>query len=132
MNQPSNEQEAFLRGQRTGFLATLRARGGPQLTLIAYDFDGKDIVISTRAMRAKAKNVRRRPDVSLGVTDGRGYLTVYGKARVVDDWDEVFRLHKERLGRIRSQPESDAALTERLRSEERVVIVLTPEGYVSG
>ena len=60
----------YLQGHRTSVLATQRPRGAPQMTLIAYHFDGEDLAISTRAPTQKAKNLSKRPEASLAVIDG--------------------------------------------------------------
>jgi PPOX class probable F420-dependent enzyme len=120
---------AYLTGHRTGVLATQRRAGAPQLTLIAYQFDGADLAISTRAPTQKAKNLRRRPEASLAIIDGQRQLVVYGSVVIVDDEAEVLRLHRERIRRIALREETDDDLKTRLLREERVVLVLTPERF---
>jgi PPOX class probable F420-dependent enzyme len=119
----------YLQAHRTGVLATTNRSGRPQQTLIAYHFDGNDFAISTRAPTLKAKNISRRPDVSLAVIDGQRQVVVYGKASIVRAPDEVLRLHQERIRRIALRSETDDELAERLRREDRVVLLLTPERY---
>jgi PPOX class probable F420-dependent enzyme len=119
----------YLQAHRTGVLATTNRNGRPQQTLIAYQFDGRDMVISTRAPTLKAKNISKRPDVSLAVIDGQRQVVVYGKARIIRDFDEVLRINQERLRKIALRAETDDELADRLKREERVVIVLTPEHY---
>jgi PPOX class probable F420-dependent enzyme len=119
----------YLQGHRSGVLATQRFRGAPQMTLIAYHFDGNDVAISTRAPTQKAKNLSKRPEASLAVIDGQRQLIVYGSVSIVRDEAEVLRLHKERIRRIAMRQETDEELAERLRREERVVLLLTPERY---
>jgi PPOX class probable F420-dependent enzyme len=119
----------YLQAHRTGVLATSNKSGRPQQTLIAYQFDGQDIAISTRAPTLKAKNISVRPEVSLAVIDGPRQVIVYGRARIVRDEDEVLRLHQERIRRIAMRSETDDELAERLRREDRVVILLRPERF---
>ena len=119
----------YIKGHRNAILATNRKRGAPQMTLISYDFDGNDFAISTRGASQKAKNLGRRPDASLAVVEGSRQLIVYGKARVVSDPDEVLRLHRDRMARGASRSETESELAERLRREERVIIVLEPSSY---
>jgi PPOX class probable F420-dependent enzyme len=119
----------YLQSHRNGVVATTNRTGTPQQTLITYHFDGKDIVFSTRGDRLKAKNISVRPNVSLAVIDGGAQLIVYGNARIVRDPDEVFRLHAERIRPLARQPETDAELAGRLKRENRVVIVLTPQRF---
>ena len=56
----------FVREHHRGVLATRRADGRPQLSVIvaAVD-DGGRVVISTREPAMKARNIRRDPNVSL-------------------------------------------------------------------
>ena len=117
----------YLKGHRTAVLATNRKAGAPQQTLIAYHFDGNDIAISVRGFSQKAKNLRRRPDASLAVIDGQRQLIVSGIITVIEDPDEVLRVNKERMRQISTRNESDEDLAARLRNEQRVVLLLSPE-----
>ena len=119
----------YLQGHRTGVLATQRAKGAPQMTLIAYHFDGNDIAISTRAPTQKAKNLTKRPEASLAVIDGQRQLIVYGAVDIVRDEPEVLRLHQLRIRPIALRQETDDELAERLKREERVVLLLRPQKY---
>jgi len=73
----------FLKERHLGVLATGRRNGTPQQTILSYNFDGKDVVISTGDATAKVKNIRKRPGVSLAVTDGPRCVVVYGDARLL-------------------------------------------------
>ena len=119
----------YLQGHRTAVLATQRRTGAPQLTLIAYHFDGETLAISTRAPTQKAKNISRRPEVSLAVIDGQRQLIVYGTCDIVRDEAEVLRLHQERIRRIALRQETDEELAERLKREERVTLIVTPTSF---
>jgi PPOX class probable F420-dependent enzyme len=119
----------YLQNHRTGVLATSKFRGSPQQTLIAYHFDGNDIAISTRAPSQKAKNIAKRPDVSLAVIDGPAQLIAYGPATVVTDPEQVYRLHRERMSQISTRNETDDELAQRLQREERVVLLLQPTSF---
>jgi PPOX class probable F420-dependent enzyme len=78
----------FVRPRHHALLVTSRASGGPQLSPVTcgVDADGR-IVISTYPERAKARNARREPRVSLCVLsddwDGP-YVQVDGTAEVLD------------------------------------------------
>lgn len=118
----------FLKEHRLGVLATGRRDGSPQQALVAYQFDGKDFAISTRAPSAKVMNIRKQPRVSLTVTDGPRVVVVYGRARIVRDAAEVLSYNMTRLASPRQTGPVDAdALAARLRQEDRVVVVLKPE-----
>jgi PPOX class probable F420-dependent enzyme len=120
----------YLREHRYAVVATNRKAGPPQLTLVTYQYDGNDFVISTRGETQKAKNLRRRPEMTLAVIDNDGrQLIMAGRAEVVRDRDEVFRIHRERLSLIHERAESDEELSERLEREGRVALVFTPERH---
>lgn len=72
-----------MKERRLGIFATGRRDGSPQLTILSYSFNGKDVVISTGSDTAKVKNLRKRPRVSLAVTDGPRCVVVYGQARLL-------------------------------------------------
>lgn len=119
----------FLEGHRHGVLATLRYKGPPQQTLIAYHFDGKDFAISTRGATQKAKNLRRRPAASMAVTDGGVQCIVTGTVQVLEDPELVYNLHRDRIRLVAQRAETDEQLVERLKREERVVLLLRPEAF---
>ena len=129
MTDTSTSIAEYLSGHRTGVLATQRAKGAPQMTLIAYHFDGNDIAISTRAPTQKAKNLTKRPEASLAVIDGQRQLIVYGTVEIVRDQADVLRLHQDRIRRIALRQETDEELAARLIREERVVLLLRPDRY---
>ncbi len=117
----------YLKTHRTGVLATTTREGKPQQTLIAYQFDGTTLAISTRGPTQKAKNISKRPNISLAVIDGQSQVIVYGRAKLVRAEDEVFALHRDRIRQIALRAESDEELAERLKREERVILLVTPE-----
>jgi PPOX class probable F420-dependent enzyme len=78
----------FLRGRHHGILMTTRADGRPQLSPVTcgVDTDGR-IVVSTYPQRAKARNTRRDPRVSMCVLSddfGGPYVQIDGQAEVLD------------------------------------------------
>jgi nitroimidazol reductase NimA-like FMN-containing flavoprotein (pyridoxamine 5'-phosphate oxidase superfamily) len=75
--------EAFLKEHRLGVLATGKRDGSPQQSIVAYQFDGSDVVVSTGSDTAKVKNLSKRPGVSIAVTDGPTCVVVYGQARLL-------------------------------------------------
>src|SRR5215212_592871 len=78
----------FLRPRHRAVLLTRRASGGPQLSPVTFGVDGEGrIVVSTYPERAKARNARRDPAVSVCVLsddfDGP-WVQVDGEAEVLD------------------------------------------------
>ncbi|MBO0856049.1 MAG: PPOX class F420-dependent oxidoreductase, partial [Nocardia sp.] len=78
----------FARSRHRGVLVTTRAGGGPQLSPVTCGVDsGGRIVIATYPARAKVRNIRRRPRVSICVLsdDWNGpYVQIDGEAEVLD------------------------------------------------
>jgi PPOX class probable F420-dependent enzyme len=128
MTEISAAIDAYLHNHRTGVLATSGTRA-PQQTLVAYHFDGKDILISVRGFSQKAKNLRRNPEASLAVIDGTTQLIVRGRISMIDDSDEVLRLNQQRMRLISTRDETDEEMAQRLRDEQRVILRLIPERF---
>ena len=70
-------------------LATVMPNGGPQVTPIWFDFDGKYIRVNSARGRVKDKNMRRDPRVALSILDPDNpyrYLEIRGKViRITED-----------------------------------------------
>ena len=79
---------AYVRRNHRGVLATLKWDGRPQLSHVGYllDDDGQ-VKISVTRDRAKTRNARRDPRVSLAVVgdDWYTYVVVEGTASIVED-----------------------------------------------
>lgn len=74
----------WLGENRHGVIATLKGDGRPQLSNVSYAVVGDEIRVSVTEDRAKTRNLRRDPRVSMHVT-GEGfhpYLVVEGTARL--------------------------------------------------
>jgi PPOX class probable F420-dependent enzyme len=126
---PTSEQDQLIREQKLAILATLRKDGTPQLTPINYAYRDGSILISTTRERAKYPNLRRDPRVALNVIhpSGHPYVTIYGRARIeeadiVDGTAEIFRRISDR-----PLPEDFA---QRLREQQRVLVIVTPERFI--
>jgi len=77
----------YLRRNHRGVLATIKRDGRPQLSHVAYLLDADGAVkISVTDDRAKTRNARRDPRVSLTVVGDNWYeyVVVEGTARIVD------------------------------------------------
>ncbi len=128
------ERAKFLAEHRLCVLAYARKNGPPSLSPVYYAMDGDDLLISTTRSRAKAKVIRRYPQVSVCVLGEQmpfPYLTVYGRGRI-EDTNVVETMMK--VGeRMTGNPLPEAArpaIEKRARDEGRVVLRVTPEGFV--
>jgi len=78
----------FLHTRHNGLLITTRADGTPQASPVSCGVDGEGrIVVSTYPQRAKAKNARRDPRVSIVVLSddfGDAWVQVDGTAELID------------------------------------------------
>ena len=124
----TDDQDQYLRDHTTGILGTGRRDGSPQLSMIFYDYDGSDVVISVTSDRAKWKNAMRQPNVSMLVPDGRRQLIVYGTVEGVSD-TEARNAGTRRLRARMGRPVevSDEELTSELDEANRVILKLTPD-----
>jgi PPOX class probable F420-dependent enzyme len=82
---------AVITGGHIAHLATVNADGSPQLSAVWVGLDGDDIVSGHLDDRAKLRNARRDPRVTLSLETGvindvglAEYLTVIGTARVTE------------------------------------------------
>lgn len=75
---------ALISGNSLGVLATIKSDGRPQLSNVSYHFDPRAVAIavSVTEPRAKTRNLRRDPRVSLHVSsdDGWAYAVAEGNA----------------------------------------------------
>jgi PPOX class probable F420-dependent enzyme len=83
----------FLRTRHNGLVITTRADGVPQASPVTCGVDEQGrIVVSTYPQRAKARNARRNPNVSIVVlsdTFGDAWVQVNGTAELIDAVDDV-------------------------------------------
>jgi PPOX class probable F420-dependent enzyme len=126
------EHDDYLRQHRWALLSTTRAGGSPQVSMVAYDFDGNDFVVSCRRASAKFINAARDPRVVLTVADDRCYLAVTGTAEVVTEGP---RLQERTLRLLASLPPDDAAALQReidrgLEQVGRAILRIVPERVV--
>jgi nitroimidazol reductase NimA-like FMN-containing flavoprotein (pyridoxamine 5'-phosphate oxidase superfamily) len=129
MEQPDESVLEYVREHRLAVMATQRKAGPPQLTMINYMFDGGEYLVTVRGYSLKAKLLRRRPELSLAIVDGRRQAIVYGTSRLIEDLDEVVTIAR-RLRAHAGMPEQSIEETrEWAEREQRVIIVMTPTSY---
>ncbi|MGW6912323.1 PPOX class F420-dependent oxidoreductase [Kitasatospora sp. NPDC054939] len=107
-------------------LATLNPDGAPQTSVVWVGRDGDDLLVSSQAGRAKERNIRRDPRVSLTVyslDDPLVYAEVRGLATVTEDAGRALAVA------LAEQYEGPGAGREYLDlppEEVRVVLRITP------
>lgn len=125
------DQDRYLREHVWGLLATGRSNGAPQLSMVAYDWDGNDLVISCRGRAAKYINARQRPQVVFAVPDDLDNLTITGSARCHDSGPERDRLTERVRDRLASghtwaSDMLDGDIAAGLDHVDRVIIQILP------
>jgi PPOX class probable F420-dependent enzyme len=122
------DHRTFLDDHLWAVLATGRADGSPQQSMIGYavDADGR-LLISAKSYTAKWKNALHQPRVSVTVPDGRAHLVIYGDAEAI----EADPLRAELTAQIfaamsGTEPADPATLVDTLNEQQRTVLRITP------
>ena len=126
----TEEQKQYLYDHKWAVLATGRKDGSPQISQIAYDFNGADIVISIKSFTAKWKNAVRQPKIALLVHDDRKQLIIYGAAECIgEDHAErnslTLRVFKKLTGDDEMELSDEFAGT--LNDQQRTVLRIKPD-----
>ena len=125
----SAELRAFLAERRFAVLATINADGTPQQTVVWYELQGDEIMMNTAAGRIKDKNLRRDPRISICIEDDYRFITITGRARLIED-QATAQADIERLGVRYDGADSAKRQMERFSKQQRVTIRLPIEKVV--
>lgn len=120
------EQTEYLTAHMWAVLATGRKDGSPQSSMIAYRWDGTDVVITFRRGSAKYYNISRQPRVALLVPDGRRALTIYGDAEILEDDPRRVEAFEHILAGFGAPVAPRDELARQLDAERRVVARIRP------
>jgi PPOX class probable F420-dependent enzyme len=93
----SEKARAYLQELRFAVLATINQDGTPQLTTMWYLLeDDGTITMNTKVGRAKERNMRRDPRISICIEDDYNFLTLNGTVEMIDDPEiaqhDIYRL----------------------------------------
>ena len=106
---------------------TLNRDGSPQLTYVFFMRDGDQLSFSTTADRVKTKNLKRDQRTNFAVVDPANpykWVIINGTATVTDEG--AFEWLERSVGR-RMPADQVKAAVDRMRSEPRVVVTVTPQ-----
>ena len=83
----SDKVRAFLELPQFAVMATINRTGMPQLTVMWYALHPEldVVVLNTSRGLLKERNLRRDPRMSLCVEDGMRYVTLEGRAQLIED-----------------------------------------------
>jgi PPOX class probable F420-dependent enzyme len=117
---------SFLTGEtRYAVLATINNDGSIQQSVMWFDVEGDTIVMNTKRGRFKDRNMLRDPRVSLCFEDSYRYVTLKGRAELIDDPElgqsGMLKMATKYLG----AEEAARQMDEMYSKQERVVIRVT-------
>jgi PPOX class probable F420-dependent enzyme len=103
-------------------VTTVRPDGAPQSTVVWVDFDGENVVFNTAEGRAKPRNLRANPQVSVTVVDpadGYRWISVAGPAELSTEGadEHINVLANKYWGRDYAIPEGQQRLLVRVKPE---------------
>jgi PPOX class probable F420-dependent enzyme len=88
MSALSDKHLALLKGHNFGVIATVGENGRLQTSVVWVDTDGENVLVNTTNKRAKGRNLRANPRVSISVWDNEDpykYFEVEGRVELVDE-----------------------------------------------
>jgi PPOX class probable F420-dependent enzyme len=123
-----SEHLDFLRSHVWAVLATGRADGSPQQSMVGYTVDDdRRLLVSAKSYTAKWNNAVRQPKVCLTVPDGRVHLVVYGEVEPIDADPLRAELTAQIFGALSGNPAPDPdSIVPMLDEQRRVVLRITP------
>ena len=88
MAELTDRQRALLKGKHFGVVGTVGDDGRPQTSVVWVDTDGENVVFNTTNKRAKGRNLRVNPVVSISVWDNDdpySYFEVQGPVELEEE-----------------------------------------------
>lgn len=126
----SEKARTFLQERRFAVLGTLNQDGSPQLTTMWFLLEGDVIMMNTKAGRAKDRNMRRDPRISVCVEDGYSYVTLSGTVEMIYD-QETTQHDIHRLAvRYNGAEAAKRQMEEQFSKETRVTLHLKPQQII--
>jgi PPOX class probable F420-dependent enzyme len=118
----TDEQARLFKEPNLATVATIRRDGSAQLTPVWIDWDGQNVVFNTAEGRAKPRNIRRNPAVSVQVVDRNDeyrWVSVTGSAEIEEEGadEHINELSRRYRGR-------DYDLTP---GQQRLIVRVKPE-----
>ncbi|MHB8573720.1 MAG: pyridoxamine 5'-phosphate oxidase family protein [Dehalococcoidia bacterium] len=127
-------RDEFLKKNRFCVLGTIRKDGRARLSPMAYVYDDGVLLVSTTRSRGGGKTAKRDPRVTPCCFDPAKtgeYITVYGKAEILETEADSLDLFGKMRGRILEGDEL-AAAKKRIADEGRIVLRVMADDYYLG
>lgn len=122
---------AFLEEPRFASLATINPDGSPQQTVMWYLLDGDRVMMDTARGRIKDRNLARDPRASICIEDGYRFVTIQGRATLIDDQERAQADIAALATRYHGQARAEEMVREQFSKQERVTIYLTIDKAVA-
>jgi len=119
------QREDFLSERRNATIATLNAKGDPQLTPAIFYWDGATFYFTITKETVKYKNIKRDPRVSVIVDDVLDHHSVIAKGKAKIQEQDIWDMTRKIVYKYYGQEEGDPYL-EQFKKQNRVLIVLKP------
>lgn len=129
MSRTTEEINALLAKPYHAVVGVNRASGSPQLSVTWFVWDGKVLFFSTTKDRAKYRNLKRDPAISMVIDDREHgwYVAVYGKAEIIEhNHDELAIPLVEKYMTAEQRAQSAWG------DPSRVIVVVHPEKILTG
>ena len=126
----SEAVQSFLAEPRFAVVATVSRDGAPQQTVMWYELQGDVVMMNTGVGRVKAGNLRRDPRMSICIEDGYRYVTIAGRAELIDD-QEIAQADIAHLAIRYHGEEQGRAMAADFQRQQRVTIRLAIESVVT-
>jgi PPOX class probable F420-dependent enzyme len=119
--------QRFLDRPRFGSLATIDPDGAPFAAVVWYELVGDRILVNSAEGRRWPANLRRDPRCSFMVEDRYDYVQILGRVRL-DDNQEVAQAQMARMAaKYLSDPALLAKNLAMFKTQQRILIEITPE-----
>jgi PPOX class probable F420-dependent enzyme len=127
----------FIETQKTVQVATVGKDGTPHVMPLWFAIDDGKIVLETFTKSQKVVNLVRNDRISVLFEDGEEYnqlrgISIQGRARLIQEHDEVHRLHLAVL--VRNQPNVPVDVLEKATASmvsKKTAIVIEPDRMIS-
>ncbi len=128
----TDEQRAYVTEHMWAVLATGRADGSPQISMIGYVLDAEDrLVMSIKSYTAKWRNALRQPRVAIMIPEGRTNATIYGPAECIDTDPLRAELSADVFERLSGQGRPDpTSIIPTLDEQQRTVLRVTADTFL--
>lgn len=81
----SEKVRAFLEQPRMCVMATINSDGSPHLTVMWFELVSDTVILNMTRGLVKDGNLRRDPRMAICIEDGPRYVTLTGRAEIVED-----------------------------------------------